>query len=122
MNDDSGEHIKVAIVPDGYTVELIGTAEGTMNAFVMDYGAENADVVECYFNIPVEEGTAGYFDTAAEEETSLVMDRESYQDMNSLDNIPGKSGVWNRNGIWIVCGVAAFGIILLIVCRKKKHR
>ena len=60
LEDGSGEHIKVAIVPEGYEITLEGTAEGEMNAFVTDF-AEDTDSVSMYLEVPVQKGSSGTF-------------------------------------------------------------
>ena len=116
------EYIKAAIVPEGWKVELLGTAEGTMNAFIMDYGVDDTEVVECYFNIPVKEGSAGYFDNKGENGTCLVMNRKTYQDMDTVEDILRSSDARSLTGIWIACAAAACGIILIIIFTKRKKR
>ena len=124
MNDGSGEYIKVAVVPDGYQVELVGTGEGTMNAFITDYSGES-DAVEAYIAVPVEEGSVGYFESGADEEISLVMDQVTYEALESQEEPAERSGmpgIWFWVGIWLGGCVIGWGVLLVVGMIKKKRR
>ena len=113
---DSGEYIKVAIVPDHYQIELIGTDDGTMNAFVADFTADDVGQVETYFNVPIKKDSVGYFEAATDgsDSAALVMDEAVYLNMESSEDIPTKAN-GNIQWIWIV-GVSwrSFPLVLEI--------
>lgn len=122
MPDESGEYIKVAIAPDGYRVELVGTDDGTMNAFVTDFTSGDVGEIETYFNIPIEKDSVGYFEINSEKtnESGLVMDQVVYSNMESIENVPTNSesdGVW----LWILGGTIVCVIILILVFKKKSR-
>ena len=120
---DSDEYIKVAIVPDNYQIELVGTDDGTMNAFVADFTTDEVGEVETYFNVPVKKNSVGSFETATDgsDSTALVMDEVVYFNMESSEDIPAETN-GNNQWIWILGGVAVTVIALFLLLRKKNHK
>lgn len=123
LKDGSDEYIKVAIVPDEYEIELKGTDDGAMHAFVADFTSGDICEVETYFNIPIEKDSVGYFEISSDNtnEGSLVMDRVTYSNMEQIEDVPTaakSNGVW----IWITGGIIACGIILLVILKKKSRQ
>ena len=79
LNDGSGQHIKVAIVPEDYQISVEGTDEGEMNAFVTDYTGDS-DTVSMYLEVPVKKGSKGSFIKAPDkQEPVLTMDNASHE-------------------------------------------
>lgn len=120
---DSNEYIKVAIVPDNYQIELVGTDDGTMNAFVADFTTDEVGEVETYFNVPVKKNSVGSFETATDgsDSTALVMDEVVYFNMESSEDIPAETN-GNNQWIWFLGGVAVTVIALFLLLRKKNHK
>lgn len=123
LKDDSDEYIKVAIAPDEYQIELKGTDDGVMHAFVADFATSDVGKVETYFNIPIEKDSVGCFEVSFDDtnECSLVMDQVVYFNMESVEDIPTDSesdGVW----VWGAGGVIACGIILIVILKKKSRK
>lgn len=124
IQDDSGEYIKVAIVPNHYQIEMKGTDNGVMNAFVADFTTGDVGEVETYFNIPVEKDSVGYFEVSAEvtDQSSLVMDQVAYTNMESEADLPTNWGNFNT-WIWVAGGAVVFAVILIVIFSiKKKSR
>lgn len=123
LKDDSGEYIKVAIVPNEYQIELRGTNDGVMHAFVAAFTAGDVGEVETYFNIPIEKESVGYFEADSIETngSSLVMDRVVYSNMESAEDIPSDSAS-NAVWIWIAVGVIACSIILIVILVKRSRK
>lgn len=123
LKDDSGEYIKVAIVPDGYRIELKGTDDGVMHAFVADFTANDVGEVETYFNIPIEKDSEGYFEASTDDTntSSLVMDQVAYFNMESVEDIPTDSES-NDAWVWIAGSIIVCGIILIVILKKKSHK
>lgn len=129
LSGDSGEYIKVAIVPDEYQIEMKGTDDGVMNAFVADFSAGDVGEVETYFNIPIKRDSVGHFETSSSNKTKngLVMDQISYSNMETVDDIPTAESVDDGstasrgNGLWILIGggVIICGVIFIVVLKKK---
>lgn len=119
--DDSGEYIKVAIVPDNYQIEMKGTDKGVMNAFVANFTTGDVGEVETYFNIPVKKYAKGYFkvDTDGSGESTLVMSRKSYSNMTTVEDIPVPSQQDGSLIFIVVAGVA--GILLVVFLFKAKR-
>ena len=120
--DDSGEYIKVAIVPDEYRIELKGTDTGVMNAFVTDFTTDDTEKVETYFNIPVKKNSKGYFEVNwdGSGESTLVMNRKKYSDMTNIEDIP----VPNQQDDYmrfVVVGIGTVGILLMLFIFKAKY-
>lgn len=89
LSDESDEYLKVAIVPDNYQIELLGTGDGMMNVFVTDFSTESTGAVETYFGIPVEKDSVGYFEynPNSENADNLIMDQASYSNMEDISDI-----------------------------------
>lgn len=122
VSDDSGEYIKVAIVPENYRIEMKGTDNGVMHAFVADFTTEDVGEVETYFNIPVKKNTKGYFEVNKDGsgESTLVMSRKSYSNMTTIEDIPDPSQQ-DSYRVFIVAGGVIVGFLLLLLLFKVKH-
>lgn len=120
---DSEEYIKVAIVPDNYQIELIGTDDGAVNAFVTDFTTDDVGEVEPYFNVPIKKDSIGYFEatTDGSDSTSLVVDEEVYFNMESSEDIPVEAKD-NIQWIWIAGSVTVVATALFLLLRRKHHK
>lgn len=120
---DSEEYIKVAIVPDNYQIELIGTDDGAVNAFVTDFTTDDVGEVEPYFNVPIKKDSVGYFEatTDGSDSTSLVVDEEVYFNMESSEDIPVEAKD-NIQWIWIAGSVTVVATALFLLLRRKHHK
>ena len=110
------DYIKVAIVPDGYSVHIEGIGEGSMNAFVSHVDGDNLGEVNAYFDVPIHDGSTGHFRLSSDNTTTIVLDDKTYHDMTD-DNAP--TIIWV---VAIVCAVVlAAGVVLLaIFCKRSK--
>ena len=111
------DYIKVAIVPDGYSVHIEGVGEGSMNAFVTRADGADLGEVNAYFDIPVHNGSSGRFQVSLEKTPTIVVDDKAYHDMAQEDNVPAVIGV-------IICiiicvTVLVTGAALFVVIRKR---
>ena len=113
----------------------MGTDDGTMNAFVADYTADDIGEVETYFNIPIGKDSVGYFEAISDDtnENNLVMDKVTYSNMERKEDIPTDSNMGRKEGIptssksngvwiWVAGGAITCGIILIVILKKKANR
>lgn len=122
IQDDSGEYIKVAIVPNNYRIEMKGTNNGVMNAFVTDFTTGDVGEVETFFNIPVRKNANGYFKVNADGsgDSTLVMSRKTYSNMTTVEDIP-VTGQQDDYLILIVAVGVVAGILVVLLLLKAKH-
>lgn len=120
--EERDEFIKIAVVPNGYSIELKGTDTGEMNAFVIDF-KEDSSKVETFFSIPISNTSLGYFEpkSGSTNETLLVMDKTTYMNMESIEDSPQNAGL---PIFWIILGGGALIVVLVlvIVLRKKSRK
>lgn len=119
--DSTGEYIKVAIIPDGYQLELLGADDGVMHAFSTAFGEDDSAEVYTYFNIPVSAGSVGYMEVCGTDasESRLQMDQIEYANMDSAEDLPrNRSGdsIW----VWIAGGAVALLLAWRLIHRKKR--
>ena len=113
--NSSNDYIKIAIVPNTYTVKLQGTGEGVMNAFTAQITSNGVENINSYFDIPVKSNSVGYFDTSSITTPNVVLDDICYQDVASTTSF--------SKVIWIIFSVIAIttiAILVVIVFNKKK--
>lgn len=131
MGENSDEYIKVAIVPDKYKIELKGTSKGRMDAFVADFSIDSVDNAETYFNIPITEGSEGYFETETKDgyTNALMMNQIVYSNMEQIEDLPNEietDAVPNESSdnsiyFWIISGIVVCFSLLTFIKKKKSY-
>lgn len=74
ITTESGEVLKVAMVPEGYNLSLKGTATGTMNVSVSSVIGNQEYDVQHFHSVPVSEGSVGYFVDNGSDGKKLIVD------------------------------------------------
>ena len=120
-SDDPESFIKIAIIPNEYSVELLGTGDGTMDLFIADC-SNDTDEVETFFHIPINNGSVGQLTPKSNivADHVLVVDNTSYTNMRAAEDDSTQS---QRGVVWLVIFgaliVCISGVLIVVRVRKR---
>lgn len=123
---NSGDYLKIAIVPESYNITIAGTGEGIMNAYIADIHLGSIESIYVYENIPVHEGSAGRFENTSQttDVLELHMDGVRYQNQADSEINSENSDESNDSILWIpgIAGCVVFLVITLMFVIRKRNK
>ena len=107
LEKGSDEYLKVASVPDTYSVSIKGTGAGTMDVYVSTYSNTLVGETRCFLDVPITENTEGYFVDGDETAGAKVLHIEEKtfigKPMEEVIHVPETEVSSDSNSHWYKC-------------------